>query len=70
MSLVRPMADSRSAAVKHFALGLPAPFLSAMHYATVRPLRAYIRYAPWAFGKRLLWNDVVPQSFSMARIDF
>jgi FkbM family methyltransferase len=30
-----------------------------MHYAAVRPLRTYIRYAPWAFGKKLLWNEVV-----------
>lgn len=45
--------------VKQLALGLPAPLLSVMHYATVRSLRSYIRYAPWAFGKRLLWDEVI-----------
>lgn len=45
--------------VKQLALRLPAPVLSALQYGTVHPLRTYIRYAPWTFGKKLVWNQLI-----------
>src|SRR5713226_4180527 len=58
MALAKPMSATKSAA-KRMALRLPAPILSATRYATIRPLRAYIRYAPWSFGKKILWNRLI-----------
>jgi FkbM family methyltransferase len=58
MEPVKQLSATRSV-VRQAALRLPLPLLTAMHYATVRPLRAYIRYAPWAFGKTLLWNRMI-----------
>jgi FkbM family methyltransferase len=58
MALAKHLSATRSA-VKEMAVRLPAPILSAMRYASVRPLRTYIRYAPWSFGKKVLWNRLI-----------
>lgn len=57
-AMAKHMPTTKSAA-KHMALGLPLPLLSALRYVAKRPLRRYIRYAPWAVGKKLLWNALV-----------
>jgi FkbM family methyltransferase len=58
MALSKQMPATKSA-IKQMALGLPTPILTAMQYAALRPLRGYIRYAPWAFGKGLVWNRLI-----------
>jgi FkbM family methyltransferase len=58
MALAKYMSDTKSS-ISQMALRLPAPILWAMRCTAIGPLRAYIRYAPWAFGKELLWNRLI-----------
>lgn len=58
MTLAKHVRATRSA-VKRTARRLPAPILLALRHLAVRPPRAYVRYAPWAFGKKLVWNGLV-----------
>jgi len=52
------MSATKSAA-KRLARCLPAPVLSGLGHAAIWPLQKYLRYAPWALGKKLLWNKLV-----------
>jgi FkbM family methyltransferase len=58
MAMAKHMSAAKSAA-KHMALRLPVPMFSALRHVVNRPLRTYIRYAPWAVGKKLLWSRLV-----------
>lgn len=44
--------------IKGTLKSLPAPLRVIIRFLTIRPLRTYIRFAPWSMGKLLLYNSL------------
>src|SRR5262245_30335322 len=44
--------------VKSAVSALPRPLLTVLRLVTIRPLRTYIRFAPWSVGKACLYDGL------------